>query len=111
MHWINFKEWNLPQVQLFNTGVITPKRLLSMFTITENLIFQVYSHFSMIFYKILKFHDISMTGKATVIFQSLFLRTSSLSSCWMTQLLVICTGPTSEQLPKDPVITFLISFI
>ena len=40
----------------------------SALTITEILIFQVPSHFSMIFFKILNFHDISMSGKATVIF-------------------------------------------
>ena len=34
----------------------------------NSLFFQVSSHYSMIFCKISKFHDISMTGKAFIIF-------------------------------------------
>ena len=51
------------------TGLITLNKIKSVLTRTENPIFQVSSHFSLTFYKILKFYDISMTGKATVIFK------------------------------------------
>ena len=39
IHWLMSKEWNLPQVQVFNTGVVSLNRLKSVLITTENLIF------------------------------------------------------------------------
>ena len=56
-------------------------------TTTKNLIFPgINSHFSMIFYKILKFHDISMTGKAPIIFQGFPGAVGTLTDCSWTPL-------------------------
>ena len=49
-----------------HSTIIQPLESVQM--ITEILIFPGFLPFSMIFFMILKFHDISMTGKAIVIF-------------------------------------------
>ena len=55
LQFVGKKEWNLPRAQLLSIGDATLKNLkvLAIF----------------VFFKIFKFHDISLAGKATVIFQ------------------------------------------
>ena len=71
IHYINLYLKNRIFLQHNST---TLEKLKSMLTTNEILIFPSFLSFSMTFFKILKFHNISMTGKVTVIFQ--------FSRCW-----------------------------
>ena len=62
--WLSSKEWNLLRAQLFSTGVTTFKKIKKYINNKWNSHFPGFFSFSMIFFTILKLHDISMTGKA-----------------------------------------------